>query len=321
MNSVQPETASTTQEVTTLAYQIERLFNQLMISPNTLTAEKIQSVTQSLIEQTRAHPNAIIGTVHLRTDIKYSVIRAIQNTIFALLVSDQMEWFDEARTLSLCCAALTEHISLYPIRDQLNHQQEGLSPWQCKIIKSYPQKAIRILISIGVNDQRWLHTIGGDSSKEEASCETSILTVVNRYGAMISERGKRKPMGGQEATQTLLSEPSPPPLEVKIGAMLVNILGIYPPGTAVQLHNGETAIVTCKKTIGEPTAVMSVCDVNGKQLKTPIFRDIRQPDYHIEHSITLDWTRHLNIDLFWNSSMESPSNEALFQLSPRVTGN
>ncbi len=293
------------QEIESLIDHTDRLFSQLLVKPGEHAVGEIESTVQALFKHARQSPDAMIGIVHLRTDIKYSVLRAIQNTLFSLLISDKLEWFDEPRTFSLCCAALTEQISLYPLRETLNEQSEGLSPWQYEMIQTYPQRAVKTLLSIGVSDQRWLHTVGalGDDTHtaEELSTEIAVLRVVNHYGAMISQRGTRKPVSKEKAIRSLSSEYTFKEEQV-IAETLLYQIGFYPPGSTVQLRNGEIAVVTHTQSREQSLRLSSICDENGVPFQRPQPRNTNDPPYQVEHSIYLDWAQHINTELLWGDS-------------------
>lgn len=310
-------------EIAALSYRIEQLFNQLMISPSQLKVEMVESVVLELMAHTRNDPDAMIGITQLRTDIKYSITRAIQNTVFSLLVSDTIEWFDETRKRSLCCAALTEQISLYPVRDRLNSQKKGLSPWQCQLIERYPQRAVKILIALGVTDQRWLHTVGGHLSEAqeegESSCEIAILSIVSRYGAMISRRGPRPPRSGKEAAVALLADRLTE-REREIAVELTQRIGAYPPGTIVELDSGEVAVVTHHSAKEGVIKVASICDQQGERLNSPTLRELHDSSAQIKQPLHLDWGRHLNVELLWNNRTASPEGALFENLAAPTTG-
>ncbi len=312
-----PPLAHPEQEIEQLIYRIDHLFGLLILGPNNHTdlVSEIGLLVEALIQQTHTNPDAMLGIVHLRTDFKYSVIRAIQNTLFALLVSERMEWFDPSRTHSLCCAALTEQISLYPIRDTLSEQAGGITPWQMQIIEQYPQKAVRLLLSIGVTDPRWIHAVGAQGEiappATEVSTEITILSIVNRYGALISSRGERPPSPREEIEENLLQH-YPTELEQKIISILLERVGPYPPGTAVELTNGEIAIVTRHTPKHAHPQVSTICDAEGVQLKRPQPRDSNDPQYGILRAIQPDWMQHLNAALLWGEE-ESTPDATLFE--------
>ncbi len=138
--------------------------------------------------------------------------------------------------------------------------------------------------------------------------------MVNRYGAMITERGPRKPMPVEQAIQMLLKDSSSEK-EREIMTTLLYCVGFYPPGSAVLLENGETAIVTHRATADHPLQLASICDANGERFERPQPRDTHIEENQINHSLYLDWVQHLNCEMLW-SGEDSAQEGPLFQFDP-----
>jgi hypothetical protein len=116
------------QQIDSLVHQIDDSFTRFMVH-GTDISRKLIILADDLEFHTRHNPDAMIGIIHLRNDIKYSVIRAIQNTVLATLLAIKLDWSSE-RITSLARAALSENIGLYPLQDDLCKQESELEPWQ-----------------------------------------------------------------------------------------------------------------------------------------------------------------------------------------------
>ena len=186
-------------KIESLVQRIDDAFTRYMVHGVDISRDLI-ILSSDLEFYTRHHPDALIGIVHLHTDIKYSVIRAIQNTVLSILISIRLKW-EADRITSLARAALSENIGLYPLQDELCKQESELEPWQRKMIQQHPKNAIKILIGMGIRDQVWLRTVGFHHERMDGSGymnglvgetipeEARILAITDRYGAMITPRG------------------------------------------------------------------------------------------------------------------------------------
>ncbi len=325
---VLPETQEENQQIESLVYRIDNCFSNYIKNGWNLVRE-IQKIAHEILLHVKKDPDALIGIVHLRTDIKYSVLRAIQNTIFSALVANKLEW-DECtnerndRLHALACAALTENIALYPLQDELNLQRHDLENWQTEIIRKHPKKAVRILIGMGVRDRIWLNTVGFHHERldgsgymnglegDEIPLEAKILAISDRYGALITQRGSRRPGTPEQVIDTFLGT-GRSEYEHELAQHLIQEIGVYPPGIAVRLQNGETGIVTKRQRRRTAPEVAAVCTPFGDRFDTPQKRDTRITSYQIVETLSLDWTRDLNIDVLWGEEADT-SYDTLFRI-------
>lgn len=323
--TVSPEAEPESQQIESLVYRVDEVFTRYITDGEDISKEIIR-LADDLEFQTRQNPDALIGIIHLRTDIKYSIIRAIQNTVLAVLMATKLQW-EQQRISSLSRAALSENIGLYPLQDELCKQDDELEEWQQQLIREHPKKAVKVLIDMGIRDREWLKTVGyhhermdgsgymnglsGDSIPEEAR----ILAIVDRYGAMITRRGNRESSTPQEVLMAFIQpfDPTFNEYDQELSRLLLQEIGLYPPGTIVALNNGETAIVTQRTSDSVAPKVLSICDLHGETMDCPKHRDTRIRTYKIIKAVDLDWSRNLNVDMVWDSGTDDICYTSLFR--------
>src|SRR5690606_31073221 len=95
-----------------------------------------------------------------------------------------------------------------------------------------------------------------------------ILGTVDRYAALISPRKTRS---GRSATESLQVLQQDGQYADEVKQALIDVVGLYPPGTYVQLDNGEVAVVLRRgRSLDEPQ-IASLIDSDADSLDHPIW--------------------------------------------------
>lgn len=78
----------------------------------------------------------------------------------------------------------------------------------------------------------------------------------------------------------------------QIGSAMATVLGFYPPGTYVQLLNGEKAVVAARANLPQ---VVSIINPGGMLLSTYLYRDITDPHFAIRAPLNAEKVK-VNLD-------------------------
>jgi hypothetical protein len=70
-----------------------------------------------------------------------------------------------------------------------------------------------------------------------------------------------------------------------IGSALLKATGLYPPGTFVELANGETGIVVARGVRADLPRVASLRNADGNVLVNPILRDAVKSSFRVVRSV------------------------------------
>jgi HD-GYP domain-containing protein (c-di-GMP phosphodiesterase class II) len=175
--------------------------------------------------------------------------------MFTAVVVDQcttwMEWpVDEAASAFI--AALTMNVSMTALQDVLAEQSERPSPTQQQEIDTHALRSADILEAAGIGDQVWLGAVrnhhlkikfGGEIAGLQPVARLSqLLHRVDIFTAKLSRRRSRSGLSATSAARDACLDHEGQ-LDA-IGATILRVLGLYPPGSIVQLVDGEIAIVT-----------------------------------------------------------------------------
>ena len=180
---------------------------------------------------------------------------------------------------SLVHAALTMNISMTALQDQLAEQRERPNPTQQEIITRHPRESQALLERLFVADKLWLDVVAQHHSppmtarsfSQQTSTDrlTRTLSTIDRYAALISPRKYRAGRDMTDAMRTLLDSSTGLDLQDEVMHCLVQSLGMYPPGTFVQLDNGEIAVVLRRSPKPNHPLVASLVDKNGEHRLQP----------------------------------------------------
>lgn len=138
--------------------------------------------------------------------------------------------------------------------EQIQKQETPLSATQRRTIAQHPQKSAKMVHDIGVNNATWLkvilqhHELNDGSgypsslSKNQIVIGAKALAIAERYSMMISRHSKHEPISIGDALKVFFMEQGEK-YEKALCMHFVLLLTLFPPGSFVELANGDTAIV------------------------------------------------------------------------------
>jgi hypothetical protein len=261
------------------------------VSAPQVSPDVIRGHATELMEMCRLDPDAAMATILLQRSPPYGVRQMVNVAIVTEILLAQRET-DRSVRLPVIAAALTMNIAMLSLQEILYHQREDLSEAQRADIRMHPSRAVERLKAAGVNDNVWLTVVGQHHEAIDGSgyperltgdaidASARIVGAADRYCAMVSERAYRPGAFPSVALRQIFLAQGKS-VEVGIAAVLVKEIGLYPPGTVVQLANGEIG-VAMKRTLksGNPI-VRSVLNASGIRLPTMPKRRTTQPSFQI----------------------------------------
>ncbi len=219
------------------------------------------------------------------------------HALLVMLVSEQaallLGWSDDA-VRSLGCAALTMNVAMAGLQDQLADSDMPLTPATRAHIDEHPQQGAALLREAGVADALWceavrLHHDRGDGERALAELppERRLARLLRRadiFTAKISRRRSRPPMSPVQAAREACLGAGGVPDEV--GGALLRATGLYPPGSFVELANGERGIVVSRGRRANLPWVASLVAPSGLPLGEPALRDTLEARYAVRAAVS-----------------------------------
>lgn len=201
----------------------------------------------------------------------------------------------DAETISLMRAALTMNVSIKTLQDRMAGQKTKPTQEQLLAIDAHSRNSMRLLHRAGVTDPIWLAVVGQHhddlppcpaiNDRPTAEKLAKVLQVIDRYSAAMSPRGSRAGRESPQAVKAVLRSPGTPEHD-EVGLDLVRNLGLYPPGTFVQLSRGDAAVVLRRgDKLNEPV-VASVLNKRGEPVLAPRMFSTESPEFAVQSGLS-----------------------------------
>ncbi|HEY3732042.1 MAG TPA: HD domain-containing phosphohydrolase [Steroidobacteraceae bacterium] len=242
----------------------------------------------ALIDEDR---DAAIFAVMQFDQSDYGVNHSLQAAVICATYGRVSGWSEPERC-SAIGAGLTMNIAMLDLQQELYHQREPPSAAQREAIRNHPQCGHDLLERLGLCDRLWLQIViehhesadghGYPSGTGEPLPLAAALGLADRYSAKITRRLYRAALAPDTAIRELY-QMNPGEARVDIDRM-VEAVGLWPPGTFVELANGETAVVATR---GEGSdrqpLVYALLNAQLAEIK-PTARDTSEAAYEIKGS-------------------------------------
>jgi HD-GYP domain-containing protein (c-di-GMP phosphodiesterase class II) len=211
---------------------------------------------------------------------KYSAHHALLTYVIceqsAALLGWEQAWID-----AIGRAALTMNVAMQRLQDQLAVSHYPPTNEQRAQIDAHAAVGARLLREAGLGDELAaavvaLHHQPGPQDAALAPLPPErqlarLLARVDAFAAKISLRASRAPMSPVQAAREACLRPDGTPDEV--GAALLKAVGLYPPGSFVELVSGELGIVVARGRRANLPFVASLVSSAGHALGEPALRD------------------------------------------------
>ena len=210
---------------------------------------------------------------------QYSALHSVCCATMVVLGSTWLGWPQE-EVHGVAGAALTMNVAMGELQDRLARQLDPPTMGQREIIRHHAERGAEALEKIGVTDALWLqavrehhsvHDDGDADSLEPGQRAAELLRRVDVYAAKLSSRRTRQALTPALAARGALMGPADHP--DAMGATLLRVLGLYPPGTYVELANGELGVVIERGNRAHTPLVASLRRGDGRVLLVPQARD------------------------------------------------
>lgn len=277
---------------------------------NAQAKEMAEQLAQDIFDLCETESDAAIALVHLPNNFDNSLFQPLQCAILSDLMTQPQEFPEHERVMNIA-AALTSNIGMRGLLEQVKAQDTPLSATQRRIIAQHPQKSAKMLVDVGVKDAIWLkgvlqhHELNdgsgypGHLKRPEITRGAKILAIAERYSLLISKHDKDKPISINDALKGFFVEQGTK-YEKKYCLVLVMELTVFPPGSFIQLINGETAVVIKRDTSKTtPPKVKAVRDINNQIMVEPEIRDLSLPENDILEVVLFKDASSLDYNQIW----------------------
>ena len=221
----------------------------------------------------------------------YSATHALLSAVVCELTTEKLGMSLPTRRV-LFRSALTMNIGMARDQGILARQSVAPNDHQRQVIKDHPPKSHDILRGFGIWDRDQLDIVHWHHDPDESNglarnlTTRRILRMADSFVAKMAPRKTRLAMSPLGAVKALLSGAAED--TEKLGSAMATAVGFYPPGTYVQLANGEKAVVIARGAKANQPHVASIIDVAGMPLSRYNYRDTREALFAIRLPINAE---------------------------------
>ena len=206
----------------------------------------------------------------------YSATHGLLTAVVCELTTEKLGMAASARR-SLFRAALTMNIGMARTQGALARQSEAPNYDQRQLINNHSPLGHEILQGIGITDEDQLDIVRWHHDPDEANglarnlASRRILRMADSFVAKMAPRKTRLAMSPLGAVKALLAGAAAE--TEKLGSAMATAVGFYPPGTYVQLANGDVAIVIARGLRANQPHVAILVNAAGTPLSKYLYRD------------------------------------------------
>lgn len=221
----------------------------------------------------------------------YCATHALLSAVVCRQTAHRLGMSDAARQ-TLFRSALVMNIGMARTQDDLARQNPIPSAAQRKLIREHPQISCEILRRFGVTDTDWLDIVRWHHEVDEsiglARNRTSrrLLRAADCLIARMAPRTTRLAMAPLNSATAMM--PGTPEDATAIGNAMIAVVGFYPPGTYVQLVNGEKAVSVARGARANNPQVVSLVNPGGMPLSPYLYRDTSDPQFAIRSPLNAE---------------------------------
>src|SRR3972149_4912537 len=302
------ENSSPFQVVDELAGRLNHIFFNI-VNKKPHSEKKLNKLSTDIQKLCEWDANAALGAVHLCHNPPYTVWHPLHVSMLSELITRRMGYSPESR-IRILNAALTCNIAMLELQETLYRQGKPPSADQRKSIQQHCQHGVGMLRDAGIENDLWLDIVFQHHEKIDGSgypvglegdaimSESRIISLADRYSAMVSPRGYREEMTAQSALSNLFLKKGKE-YDEELSVLFIKELGIYPPGSFVKLINGETAIVIKRGQESTAPIVCSLINPLGESYARPVRRDSSRNEHAIGEICPRIKTTTLNLPMLW----------------------
>lgn len=230
-----------------------RTFMQEVQFGSTINVEIAKKAVAECVDSVLHAPDALLWMTQLKNRDLYTSQHSMNVCILAIALGRQIDLpVDELNNLGLC--GMMHDMGKMRIPLEILNKPGKLEPDELTIMQSHAELGRKLLMSssdmyAGAIDVAYSHheRLDGNGYPRKLSAEqitpyTRMVAIVDMYDAITSDRVYQEGRDHLEAIN-IMTKACGSHLDSGLTYKFIECLGIYPPGSIIELQNGEIAIV------------------------------------------------------------------------------
>lgn len=234
-----------------------------------VAVEKVNDITHSIMANTLDHEEAAISLIRTREFSPALYDHALAVSTLSVLLGRAVG-LEESACQDLATAGLFHDAGLVNMPQTIQKPFQQLSESELALYHTHPQRGLDLLIqesmlSESVQQLIREHHVALDGSGYPTDIDPStiqpasrILRLVDEYDELLSGQKNGKPQTVRSALQNLYQQAKKGLIDAELTTNFINLIGIYPTYSFVELSTGERGIVTAnsKENLLHPTILL-----------------------------------------------------------------
>ncbi len=247
------------------ALQASKDVQETVQSGEQVNVRRLRRVTQAVIDEVMADQHSMLALTTIKNFDEYLITHSTNVAILSVLLGQHLG-LSKGRLSELCLAGFVHDVGKVDVAPSVLHKEGPLDSHEWEDMRSHPVYASRTLLGVSRPSPSVMkavvvafeHHLNYDMTgyprteiKDSVTLFGNIVAIADRYDAMTTARVYRKNLTPYEALHHLIDRAgtSFDPVLVKL---FVEIMGLYPPGTLVELTSGEVGVVCESPAVGRP---------------------------------------------------------------------
>lgn len=220
---------------------------------NALPLDEARTIVRNCISSINSNPNAMFWLTRIRHRDAYTAEHCVRVGILAITFGRFIGLnVKRLETLGLC--GILHDIGKLRVSPEILNKPGALTPDEWDIMRAHPELGFKLLSSghqlepdvlqAALSHHERLDGKGYPQALEAHSINqfTRMVTIIDAYDAMTSDRVYRKGLSTSDALAILYKHRGIQ-FDEHLVESFIRMIGIYPPGSLVELHTGEVAVV------------------------------------------------------------------------------
>jgi putative nucleotidyltransferase with HDIG domain len=219
-----------------------------------INMDAVNQVVSEMTESVFRNPDALISLSRLKRFDEYTFFHSVNTSLLAMSLGRDLG-FDQAALHQLGVGTLLHDIGKTKIPVEILNKPGRFEPHEMEIMKQHALRGAEVLSGTTGLGEGYLkpalehhERVDGSGypyrrSKTEISQSGLIAAVVDIYDAITSDRCYHKGKPAHEALQFLYLISQKGHLDHALVQRFIQIVGVYPVGSIVELNTGELAVV------------------------------------------------------------------------------
>ncbi len=244
--------------------------------------KQVHDVTRSILAETLDHEEAYIALIRTREFSPALYDHALAVSTLSVLLGRAVG-LEDSECQNLAIAGLLHDVGLAKIPQSIHRPRHELSESELGIYQSHPKRGLDFLMqqsTLSDQVQTYIreHHVALDGSGYPSNVDPTtiqpasrILRLVDEYDELLSGHHSGKPQTVRGALQSLYQQGKKGTLDAELVGKFINLIGIYPTYSLVELSTGERGIVTAnsRDNLLHPT-ILLIQDAAHQPLPEPI---------------------------------------------------